>query len=307
MKKDQLVTIMGKSSNISHVAYSDESNWNKGRYRSLALITSDQRTNVSVDTHLRQILKESSVKEFMWKRFDNARDRFLASKMLRYAVELASKSLMRIDVLVWDIEDSRHKIHGRDDIENLQRMYYHLLKWVLCNCWPSNSTWSLNPDEHSALDWQELKSFLHAKSQRLEYLPGIGLGQNRFVMRRLFNILEIRPRSSQGSAIGQLADLFAGISVFSRSSYDRYREWQRTHGSQLSFPFDSLSSPAAFTNSEKERFPVLDEFYSQCKKLKLGISLENSRGLRTFKKSNPINFWHYVPQHVEDTAPLKTA
>lgn len=298
---------MSTFGSASHVAYSDESNWNKGRYRSLALITSDHRTSVSVDTHLRQALKESSIKEFMWKRFDSARDRFLASKMHRYAVELASKSLMRIDVLVWDIEDSRHKIHGRDDIENLKRMYYHLLKWVLCNCWPSKSTWSLNPDQHSALDWQELQSFLQAKSQRLEYLPEVGQGLNRFVMRRLFNILEIRPRSSQGSAIGQLADFFAGISVFSRTSYERYKEWQRRHGSQLGFQFEISDAPIVFTLSEKERFPVLHEFYSLCKELKLGVSLENSRGLRTFKKSNPINFWHYAPQHEADMAPVKSA
>jgi hypothetical protein len=33
-----------------------------------------------------------------------------------------------------------------------------------------------------------------------------------------------------------------------------------------------------------------------------GVGLNNSRGLKTWKPENPINFWFYEPQHEDDTA-----
>jgi len=43
----------------------------------------------------------------------------------------------------------------------------------------------------------------------------------------------------------------------------------------------------------------------QCKKRKLGVSLETKRCFSTPNPNNPINFWYYKPQHKMDKAPIK--
>ena len=45
-----------------------------------------------------------------------------------FVIEQALQGALGEDVLTWDTEDSRHKIKGRDDIANLQRMYYRPLR-----------------------------------------------------------------------------------------------------------------------------------------------------------------------------------
>lgn len=61
---------------------------------------------------------------------------------------------------MWDTEDARHKVLLREDIANLQRMYYHLFKNVLRLRWPSNAVWQLYPGGHTAMDWECVQDFL---------------------------------------------------------------------------------------------------------------------------------------------------
>ena len=110
------------SPTITHVGFSDESNWNVGRFRSLGLVTAPFEHFEVFETELRQLLDESQVSEFKWKEFGGVKKRFAAEKLVRFAIEKACAKQLRIDVLVWDIQDSRHAIVGRDDVANLQRM-----------------------------------------------------------------------------------------------------------------------------------------------------------------------------------------
>lgn len=135
----------------SHVAYADETHYNIGRYRGVALITLSQKHVVDAKAELHHLLAESEVAEFKWKRLDNAKRRFAAIKMVQWTIRKCLEGVLRVDVLTWDAEDKRHKVWRRDDIANLQRMYYHLFKNVLCERWPDGSTWRLCPDENTAM------------------------------------------------------------------------------------------------------------------------------------------------------------
>jgi hypothetical protein len=53
------------------------------------------------------------------------------------------------------------------------------------------------------------------------------------------------------------------------------------------------------------RCPVLDKLNNLCKKNKLTVGLEKSKGLQTHNPANPINFWLYQPQMEEDKAPVR--
>ena len=298
------------SNTITHVGFADESNWNTGRWRSLGLITLEEKYLPAVEEELWAILAESGVSEFKWKRLGSARERFVAEKIIRFAAEKAMHRKLRIDVLIWDIEDNRHKIRGRDDVKNLQRMYFHLFRNVLRLRWPDGAIWRLHPDEHTAMDWSTIEDFLAITSIRVEHTPPLlsgGLFRSR--LRVEFGIQEIQPRRSEDTPLLQVADLFAGMGTFSHERFGLYQTWLHHERSAVQAPlpleFEGNDKKARFSRSEQERFHVLSVFDDICKAHKLGVSLKTWQGLRTPDPRKPINFWVYEPQHPEDKAPVK--
>ena len=292
------------SSTVTHVGFADESHWNTGRFRSLGMVTLHLDHLQSIEGEVRRLLNESGVQEFKWRNLRGARERFAAEKLCKFAVDEASAGQLRVDVLVWDIEDSRHKITRRDDIANLTRMYYHLFRNVLRKRWPYTAAWRLYPDEHTAIDWRTLQDFLRKGSVSIEtshslfdnHLPPFRLPQE-------FGIEEIRPVSSQDHLLLQLADLFAGLAVF---SYDKYGEYKllQSNAKQESL-FDEANSLDCPSHRLRQRCEVLNRFDKVCSYKKLGVDLVRKRGLWTPNPQNPINFWLYEPQHPDDKAPKK--
>jgi len=117
-----------------------------------------------------------------------------------------------------------------------------------------------------------------------------------------YSIKTLRQVESHKEPCCQIADLFAGLAVFSRTHYDQFERWATRNSPTLGlFP-----EPAIITsNREENRFQVLYRFNADCKSRKLGVSLESRRCLSTRNPSNPINFWSYEPQHDADKAPTK--
>jgi hypothetical protein len=258
-----------------------------------------------LENELLRLLEESGVSEFKWNELDGARERFAAIKMCEFAIENALARKLRVDVLIWDIQDSRHNVPGRDDIANLQRMYYHLFRNVLRARWPDDAIWRLHPDEHTALDWETVKDCLEAKSTSIQedctLFPVVGL---KVRLCREFGIEEIQTVSSGEHPLLQLADLFAGLAAFSHEKFDEYRMWLATTSPQM-FLLDEARASIDPSRASQERFEVLKRFDEMCKEKKLGVSLKTTRGLWTPDPKNPINFWLYGPQHPEDKAPQK--
>ena len=108
----------------------------------------------------------------------------------------------------------------------------------------------------------------------------------------LHEICEVK---SHQEPLIQAADLFAGLGVYSRRAYKKFSLW-RSEGMPT-------GTQDVISNADEERFEVLGHFYSQCKKHKLGVSLNQKGGLRTFNPAKPINFWWYEPQGGYDKAP----
>ncbi|WP_169239714.1 DUF3800 domain-containing protein [Candidatus Roseilinea sp. NK_OTU-006] len=293
------------NSAVTHIGFADESHWNKGRFRSLGMVTLPLSCLEGMEGEVRQLLEQSQVREFKWNKLDGAKECFAAEKLCIFAIEKACVGQLRVDVLVWDIEDSRHKIAGRDDIANLGRMYYHLFRNVLRARWPNDALWRLCPDEHTAQDWGTLQDYLENKSISVQVDRSLFSGnQFRIRLRQEFRIKEIQPVSSGAHPILQLADLFAGLAVFSRDKFDDYQKWLQSTSPQASL-FDEDDGSADSSRSSRERFQVLKKFDELCQERKMGVSLKNKRGLWTPNPENPINFWMYEPQHSEDKAPRK--
>ena len=285
----------------THIAYSDECSYNIGRFRSIAIVSLETGSGSSFGQTLRELLDESGVREFKWQRLRQARERFAAEKLVDFTIENALAGALRVDALIWDVKDSRHQIKGRDDVANLQRMYYHLFRNALSR-WLGDNTWMLLPDQNSALDWQSVQDYLDMAGLSLSADIGV-TPLFRFRLNQEFRIDEIREVDSEKMPLCQVADLFAGISVFSWDRFGAYRCWQKRQ--QPTLPLFSEDPPIALSNSDRERCRVLSYLNSKCKDRKLGVSLETKQGLWTPNPRNPVNFWMYQPQHPDDRAPIR--
>jgi len=298
---------------VTHIGFADESNWNTGRFRSLGLVTTKASLSSPFNQELATILDTSGITEFKWERLRSAKTRFAAEKLCQFAVEKAIAGQLRIDVLIWDIEDSRHKIPKRDDIANLQRMYFHLFRNVLRLRWPKGAVWRLHPDEHTAMDWNTVEDFLEMTSIRTDHTPSLfNRGLFHFRLKAEFGIQEIQPLRSIDTPLLQLADLFAGMGAFSHEQFGLYQIWlhhkKRTEHPSLFLEVEENDNDkeVKFSRSKQERFQVLSVFDKMCKAHKLGVSLKTWQGLRTPNPHNPLNFWLYEPQHPNDKAPTRS-
>jgi hypothetical protein len=283
---------------MNYFAYSDES-YVKDRFRSIATFSFRAEYHARLDAMLIDILNGSNISEFKWHKLKDAKYRFCAIKILDELYNCLHKMDARVDVLIWDTYDSRHNVQGRDDVANYGRMYFHLHSQMMRRR-PKGAQWYLYPDEYVQLDWGTVSQCLEMVGRRQQYIESPLLGD--FLSDAYYGIRELKLVESSKTPCCQVADLFAGLSVFSKMQYDLYEKWIKTGIASLQLFADE---DIATTNREENRFIVLKEFNLECKKRKLGVSLKSHRCLSTPNPDYPLNFWHYKPQHALDRAPQK--
>ena len=267
--------------------------------------------------NLNAIVQESDVSEIKWKKIKSAKYRFAAQKVVDLVFKEAEKGDFRADVIIWDTEDSRHKVIGRDDNENLRWMYFQLFRNVLHRRWPSNSNWSLYQDENSIINWERIHHRLNTASMYIELeneellleetplLVDTEKVEELFTERiRSFSVSQILEVNSTNTLLAQVADLFVGIGVFSHQQYDVYDNWLLKNSPQMTLGFFE-NIKENFTSKEDEHCFIVNYLDMNCKQGKLGISLESTKGFFTRNPAKPINFWFYQPQGNYDKAPLR--
>lgn len=251
----------------SYVAYSDEARFNYGRYRGLALVGARVGDAPALGRALRDLLDASGMDECKWEKVRSARARFAAAKLLGWGVERAVAGEITVDALTWDAGDERAARAAVPHLANLRRMYAHLLGYLLPLRQPG-TRWIIHPDEQHALRWENLA-------------------------RALPHVTRIEPRASAGEPLIQLADLFAGLAVYSRAGYAAYDRWLCLPPAERQ-PAAAHASPDGaghFSASDRERCALLDNFYTECKLRGLHVSLRTHQGLRTYGPHHPICFW----------------
>lgn len=288
---------MSEAPIYSHVAFSDDSGHGDGRYNSLGLVTFPFEYEKSLRNELEILFVSAGINsEFKWHDVSSARHRFAAEGLQTFIFNHLDK--IRVDVLVWDMKDTRHKdIPGRDDNANIARMYYHLLENTLKR-WGYNSSWLWKPDKQSPMDWRTLADCLVHKKHLLA-ADLFGIDEDDFVKLKLKMIKVV---DSRKEIFVQLADYFAGLGAYSYGHFGKYKEWKIIQAGQISL-FGNMKSIKNWSNSEKARFPLIDSFYEGCKNRALTVSLDSTSGFETHDPSKPVNFWPYRPQHALDKAP----
>jgi len=301
-KRRQFLHTSPQPRQCTHFCFGDESHHNVGRYRAIAAVSVPRRNFGRVNDDISAILELSGIKkEFSWEKVRTADYRRAAQRILDCSVELARQRILFIDVLVWDTHDDRHKIIGRDDDANIGRMWYHLLKHVIEKRGRSSSVWQLFPHQGSAANWgvirQKINSALgHAPDERKCVIRSVIAVHNS-------PIRSISPQKAESIPLIQVADLYAGLATYSRTHFQIYQDWIQLHYSRTS---TYSHSPVVTTNSERQRFMIMEQFWKLVRRRNLGITFEVTNGLETSPYPlRPVNIWFYRPQHHFDRAPVR--
>jgi hypothetical protein len=285
---------------MEYAVYSDESYISAERYRSIGAVSFPVEAEPGIKTSLSEILARSNVSEFKWSKLKDAKYRFCAEALVHFICENLILKDMRIDVLIWDTQDSRHKIQGRDDTANFERMFFHLMKNLMTRR-ENDSDWRMYPDQRFDIDWMTVQDCLSAAGNWRKYFES-RLFEDAF-SDQFYHIRRFKQVDSKSEPCCQIADFFSGIAVFSKNNYELYRQWCDLHDDQLCL--FGQPDEVELTGRQEARFEILNLFIKNCRSRKLGVSIDYKKCLCTFNPNNPINFWHYVPQRPEDKAPVR--
>jgi len=281
---------------LEYVVFTDESQITASRFRSLSAFSIHKTVWNKASTKISDILKDSNVEEFKWLKLKDAKYYFCAEKIINYLFKYLLQHKIRIDTIIWDTQDSRHKVHGRNDMANYERMFFHLLNCSMKRR-PKSAKWDIRPDQRNGIDWNTVHDCLSAKGAQQDFHHTIF---GFFFSDQHYLIESFEEQCSKAEPLIQIADLFSGLAVFSKDMYCKYAKWKQQKEPSL-FEEENVS----FSNRETYRFKLLGFFNNKCKAGKYGVALDSKQCLFTYDPNNPINFWHYEPQHENDKAPVR--
>ena len=84
----------------------------------------------------------------------------MVSKLNPLNGPLLEKRLIKIEVIIWHIQDSRHSVLKRDDTTNLSMMYDKLIKDFVERHLKKRDKLYLYADQTDSMNWEELQQIL---------------------------------------------------------------------------------------------------------------------------------------------------
>ena len=258
------------TSDAGWVIYSDESSYNYGAVRGVGAVSLRVDDSARLGEELASLLRASSVRELKWEKVRTARAAFAAQKALTWALDHALDHALDgelwIETLTWGVTSAAASRARKPALTQLRNAYTALLSSAMARHaqrGDQSQGWRIVPDEQSAIPWARIQ----------EALP---------------RTATIMPARSEPQPLIQLADVFAGLAVFSRAAYDDYERWLCVRGGDQDAHATTTSE--GVYGSQAYRFVLLDEFYTACVRRLPGISLQTHRGLYTWRAGAPIQF-----------------
>ena len=239
-----------------------------------------------VEMEFKKILNKNSVKNiksFKWSKLNKINKVNAFKDFFNYISPFLLNNQIYIHVLIWNVMDSRHLVYPRNDNENLQIMYYKIIKNFANFNLNNDDSLVIYPDRQNILNWQLIEEILE---------------KERFFSLKYGRTIHIEESNTTDAFLIQLADIFAGIGRTSYVDYDEY-ELRGDENQRVLMPFKNDISVL-----NKSRFKIIRFIHNWTKKHKLKISIKENKGFKSHKKG-PLNFWLYEPQHEEDKAPIK--
>jgi len=303
MKKGSMNYRKKRDSRNKFSAFSGESCHFNERYQATGMISGEESRLFKVREKIAQILRNRKLSKTKSSEVRKHRYKIEAAQLsIEKAVDLEKQRNIRIDVLLWDTYDQRHSIPGRDDLNNLERICYKILRHI-AEKWRQNN-WKLYPDNRSMINWTEIKSYLSSTHILRLKLANILTLFKEEVYNIIFYIIE--PKKSHDEPLIQLADLFAGIACFCRESGEEFIKWlqsQKGNKQKFLFEYGEPGIPEDLNKTKQNRFRLVGYLNDICKRYGLGVCLRTKKYLWTPDPSRPINFWNYESQYEGDKPP----
>lgn len=285
--------------------FSDESGYcANDRFGTIAIVSGEKTNCKTLNSELQGILDKYGKGELKFVSIGSSISTKDAAKdFYRIGLEYCSQGKIKIHVIVWDKHDKRHDIRGRDDIENMIRMYYHIIKKATSD-WKGIKNWEFFPDEFIAINWGydvvkylQMTNLDKKKNSNSNTLFGV------IYNLRFPEFKKCRGLESHKFPIIQLADLIAGVTRLSYESGEKYRIWLSNDNNRNSLFPDEL--PCNISKKMNNKFEIMRFFYEECSKLKLGVSFNTNKYFKTFSSKTGILIWPYKPQGDYDKAPTR--
>ncbi len=280
-------------------AYSDES-FHK-QYHAIGIVSGKKNILSALREKLQNILDDKNIREVKFSEIRTHPPKVEAAKeFIDLGIGFGKKNIIRIDVLIWDLKDSRHLIPDRDDPANWGYMYYKLLRCI-SEQW-NQRNWEFYPDEQSEIEWYKIANYINRTRiprRKPHFLTLFDQDIHRI------NFIRLKQLKSHEEPLIQLADLFAGIACFSRKKSDECWVEYNKRKKQQSLFNEETEIKNKISKADLNRCELVFKIYELCKKSNLKVSLESKKYLWTPDPLYPINFWHYEPQHEKDKAPIK--
>jgi hypothetical protein len=287
-------------------SYCDTSGIFDHRFQTIAAITGSHKVVHLLRDKLSQTLESKHVSEAKFadvKKLDSSEFGTAETFLIDSISSFVASGLLRVDVLTWDTTDSRHSIPGRDDVQNLSRMYYHLLRHIAIKSHPES--WNIFLDVNERVEFRSLLSCLSNSSIKVNACQIPMLME---MIRKIENfgiINKVTEIDSKSEPLVQLADIFAGITRFSFESGKQCWEWIANNSIPTQQILPGLSELTPIRRSDECRYQLILTLYNLSKKHRLYVSLKTEKHLVTKRSSSPLNFWFYIPQNENDIAPKK--
>lgn len=295
--------------NSKYYIFSDESGIvHPSRYATIALISGEDNYTKCLNKKLKCVLYNQQKDEIKLSKVSSEKHISIAKDFVKMGLAYIAKSKIKVDVICWDKEDSRHKgVRNRCDIQNLIRMYYHGLH-SLIRGWGANITnWHFYPDEQSAIDWEnDVLSYLRNKMFDFNDYHDLDIFDIDLDKFKLINMrFKSNELSSKQYPIIQLADLFAGIVRMSRENGYEFDQWRPKNQMSMFEPVSTSNELSSISKNRIPKFKVLDCFKNEASRNKLGVNFSENKYFKTFNRKTNLFIWHYHPQGEYDKAPTK--
>ena len=240
---------IGFDKHTTHFGFADEANWNEGRFRSVACLSSRTEHYDEIEQRLctARCVAGAKISEVKWNALTDYERQRDANSVLKALVELVSEGKLRVAILVWD----NNQISLKDE-ERLQRGYYSILHFATKAFLqestedPTIWTYAIHSPDSSILG--ELENQLEQE---------FSLVEERIV-------INLRKAKSELNYMVQVADIVAGLSAYSCKHANDFQTWLDSGRPS------HLEIEAA---SWENRFPLIADFQTACQGAGLEISL----------------------------------
>lgn len=280
------------------VIFSDESGHDSDNtYGAICTVSGHRKNLIELHKTLEKIIVSFNKNEIKFKEVKGGLKLNIAKQFVVEGLNQIQSKNIKVHILVWDKHDKRHTVQNRCDIENLKRMYYHILRQVKID-WKYINNWAFYPDELTSINW---------KDDIVKYIENTKLYNESDLFKSVFNFRfpnyqKAIEKNSEVMLNIQLADLFAGIVRNSREKKKEYGAFIKSKQNQISLFDEELYS---ISSNLKPKLELMQYFKDECSKRKLGVSFSKSNYFETYNKKENIFIWHYSPISDFDKAPTK--